>query len=109
MGYRAGQLAQGRIGGDALAVAAGVDYQNAEVIEMSVAAFDFLLLMDVADNRQGSSAGAHTDAALVRDHCKESSCRKEILTLLDLHAVAFRLILIGGGQNDVIPHGEGLR
>ena len=41
MGYRAEQLAQGRIGGDALAVAAGVDYQNAEVIEMAVAASDF--------------------------------------------------------------------
>lgn len=45
MGYRAEQLAQGRIGGDALAVAAGVDYQNAEVIEMAVAASDFFLCL----------------------------------------------------------------
>ena len=109
MGYRAEQLAQGRIGGDALAVAAGVDYQNAEVIEMAVAASDFFLFVDVADDRQGSSAGTHTDAAFVWDHREVGSRGKVILTLLDLHAVAFRLILIGGGQNDVIPHGEGLR
>ena len=109
MGYRAEQLAQGGIGGDALAVAAGVDYQDAEVVEMAVAAFDFLLLVDIADHGQGSAAGAHTNAAFVRDHCKVSSCRKVILPLLDLHPVAFRLILIGGRQDDVIPHGEGLR
>ena len=76
---------------------------------MAVAASDFFLFVDVTDYRQGGSAGAHTDTSFVRNHCKVSSCRKVILTLLDLHAVAFRLVLIGGGQNDVIPHGEGLR
>mgnify|MGYP001859085802 CR=1 FL=1 len=79
MGYRAEQLAQGRVGGDALAVAAGVDHKDAEIIKMAVAAFDFLLLVDIADHGQGSAAGTHTNAAFVRDHCKVSSCGKVIL------------------------------
>lgn len=109
VGYGAEQLAQGGIGGDTLAVAAGMDDQDAEVIEMAVAASDFFLFVDVTDHRQGSSAGAYTDTSLVRDHCEVGGCGKVIFPLLDLHPVAFRLVLIGGGQDDVIPHGEGLR
>lgn len=85
VGYRAEQLAQGRIGGDALAVAAGMDYQDAKVVEMAVAALDFLLFIDVADHRQGGSARAHTDASFIRDHCEVGGCGK------------------------VIPYGKGLR
>ena len=76
---------------------------------MAMAASDLFLFVDVADYRQGGSAGAHTDAAFIWDHCEVSGCGKVILPLLDLHPVAFRLVLIGGGQDDVIPYGKGLR
>ena len=50
MRYRAEQLAQGGIGGNTLAVTAGMDYQDAEIVEMATAALDFLLFIDVADD-----------------------------------------------------------
>lgn len=75
---------------------------------MAVAASNLFLFIDVADHRQGSTAGAHTDTAFVRDHREVSGRGKVILPLFDLHPVAFRLVLIGGGQNDVIPYGESL-
>ena len=76
---------------------------------MAVAALDFLLFIDVADDRQGGSAGTHTDASFIRDHCEVCGCGKVILPLFDLHPITFRLFLIGGGQDNVIPHREGLR
>lgn len=57
-----------------LAIPAGMDHQDAEIVEVAVAASNFFLLIDVSDHRQSSSAESHTDAAFVRDHRKESRC-----------------------------------
>ena len=90
-------------------IATGMDYRDTEVVEIAAAASDLFLFIGVADDRQGNAARTHPDASLVRDHGEVSGRRKVTLPLLDLHPVAFRLILIGGGQDDVILHGESLR
>ena len=43
---------------------------------MAVAALDFLLFIDVADDRQDGTARSHTDTAFIRDHCEVGSCGK---------------------------------
>src|SRR5699024_114373 len=108
MGYRAEQLAQGRISGNTLAVTAGMDHQDAEAIKMTMAAFALFLFIDVTEHRQGGSSGAYTDTAFVRDHCEVSRGWEIILPLFNLHPIAFRLVFVGGGEDNVIPHGEGL-
>lgn len=109
MGHRAEQLAQGRICGHPFAVSAGMEHQDAEIVEMTTAASDLFLFVDVADHRQGGSAGIHTDASFIWNHRKVGSGRKIILPLFDLHPITFRLILIGDCQDNVIPRREGLR
>lgn len=74
---------------------------------MAMAAFTLFLLIDVAEHRQSGSSGAYTDAAFIQDYREAGTGREILLPLINLHPIAFRLVFVGDGEDDVVPYREG--
>ena len=94
------QLAQRGILRRALAVAAGVNDENAQAVEACVTLGRFLLF-DVADDAQRRAAAAHALPVGVRENRHMGLGREG--TLLQLRFKTLRLMRVGRGEDDIIP------
>ena len=81
-----------------------MDYKNTLAAEIRAT----LLLGDITQHIQGRAATAHALPLRVRKHCKVRRRRQQprFTPLLQLHAEALCLLLIGRREQNIIPADE---
>ena len=101
MRNRGKELSQSRILGHPLAVAAAVDDQNTKSGKIRLSGH----LGNMTDYTQGCAAGTYPLPLRVGNHGEMRSQRKisRRFPLLQLRAEALRLLLIGSGEDNIIP------
>ena len=100
VGDRGEQLAQGGILRGALAVPAAVDDQHAQPVKAPVPA-GCLTLPNIADHAQRGAAAAYALAVGIADDRHMGMLRQG--TLAQLRPEPLRLLLVGSGQDQIIP------
>lgn len=104
-GDRGEQLAESRVLGDTLAVAAGVNDEGTQVFEV----FRMRFRCKVAQNAKGGSPAANPFSFRVGENAELSTFGEETgcTTLLRLFAETFGLVFVRRSEDDVVPADEG--
>ncbi len=114
-GERGEDFSEGGILGEALGCAAGVDEEDAEGVEGFFVADGFLVECDGAEDAEGCAAGAGAKAGGIGDddgllaegeECAEGASAGG--SECEFVAVAGGLVLVGGGEDEVVPGEAGL-